>query len=312
MTLETPTGRAPSFPEEKGPSSSRQRESGRLTLAVAGELWMQAGAYVGLRRRERPDAARLMVAIADSADDRGPRIPEHWVPRLPGDIPCREVLGPNTLRVALPGGEAVLKRLGPEGRGRFGWPRVRSAARRFHDLAHRVRAAGVSTPRVLGFWERVLRPRQAFSWVLTEYVRAPSIWVLRDAGVFGDPSARRRCTLAVAACVARLHRAGLFSDDLHPSNLLMADDEVWVVSLGAMQEARWVRPRARDLESLGRSFAAVEVGPMERARFLAAYVGRVPEARAVRAGWVEAVVKEATRRQRRELQAQRDPSEDLS
>lgn len=171
-------------------------------------------------------------------------------------------------------------------------------------LACRLRAQGLPTPRVIA--ARAVRSRP-FGWRLALVsARVEGVFDAAEAlermrqGSLGFP-ARRRLLACVGELVGRLHAVGFLHADLHPRNLLLAEDlsAAWVLDL---DRGRFASPlgRAARRANLRRLYRAVR---RREARgrsfltrgdylgFLRAYLrGLGPEARASadwRADWRE-------------------------
>lgn len=140
-------------------------------------------------------------------------------------------------------------------------------------LASRLRAAGFSTPRVVA--ARALRTRP-FGWRL-------ALVSARVEGVFDAAEAlermrrgalertgRRRALATLGELVGRLHATGFLHADLHPRNLLLAEDlaTAWVLDL---DRGRFVTPlgRAARRDNLRRLYRSVRRREARGLAFLA-------------------------------------------
>lgn len=249
-----------------------------ISAPLRGELRLRSERHVGARRRERPEIEAVLTALTEHAGRLGDARSEL---RAAG-LGLEGSLGARCVRLSGPRGDLVVREVSG-----------RRAAFRAHARAHALRAVGVWSPRVLG----VAGPARGRGpgWVITEHVSAPDLAALTEAGVLGDPSERRRVLRLAARGLAALHAAGWVHPGIAPERLLVLEDGVCFLGLEALRRARSRRARARDLARLSVLARTEVVGPVERGRFLAAYVGRVAEPRAARAAWAAEWARERAR-----------------
>ena len=245
----------------------------RLVRPSAGLAAAARPAWVGARRRERVDVQSLLETCAEPGPGgrsaSGPPAP----PPLPAGQSLVEARGPGRFVVETAEGRALLERRPPTG-ARFG----PSAAARAHRMAHALRAAGIETPRVLAYLERPRQPARGDSWLVTEWLRAPSLAELEAAGVLGDPAEQARVGHAVARSLAALHAAGFVHPGLHPGRVLVTEAGIALLRPEAARRSRSGAARQEDLRRLWRP----EHGGLSGLRWLRTYVGPRPDARAAR------------------------------
>lgn len=251
---------------------------------IRGEVALAGHGFHGRCRREASAIEGLLEALAQSPElEALISDPEVLRAVLPAPFTAVRALGPGSMRVDSPEGALVLYRSPAES------PRATPAAVFAQAHAHSLLALGVRTPRVLG-WIAPERGGEAPSWWVTPYLSAPSLAELRDAGVWGDPQERRRCVLALADALGRMHRHGWVAPRLYPNRVLVDDEGVLILDPEFLQRGS-LAARRRELLRIAEDFSADEIGPMEHLRFLQRYLGPVAGGRALRAEWIDALTR---------------------
>jgi tRNA A-37 threonylcarbamoyl transferase component Bud32 len=152
--------------------------------------------------------------------------------------------------------------------------------------------AGFAVPAPLAASEQVSAGVIETSWIFSEALtraRVFSRFIERGHAPPDQESRRRREALReVAACVRRLHDAGLFTSDLQETNLMLDEEQgkiaIRFVDLDGFRRLNRVswRRRRRNLVQLDRSVGRF-MSRTERLRFLYTYLGAGRDRVAVRA-----------------------------
>jgi len=132
---------------------------------------------------------------------------EFWRSVLPPGYKFIRPLGERTIHFRAAQGEIVdlVLRYAPprprKGLRRLTGPVQHSRAQRRYMWSQRIRALGINTPRSLGFLESAEDPSFENSFVVSEYVAAPTILEFRDDKLVG---------------ILRSHQNAAFEKNIHP------------------------------------------------------------------------------------------------
>ena len=257
---------------------------------MRGEALIAGFGYGGIRRQERVDVAELLGACVQIKDPESVLLdPNNVHDLMPPGFLVRDQMSASSLRIRAPQGDVILKLLPPVGsQGSWLQPSTRSYARRAHTFAHRLMAAGVGTPRVLGFADRQRRPTAGRSWLVTEYVRAPTLAHLRDAGVLDHEHEQKRCSISLAKCLSRLHTHQLFHGRVQAQSFLVLEREVLISDIESMVPGWHPQVPQQNFERLVHEFGH-HLTRSTVVRFLKTYLGPVPDARLRRAALIDVV-----------------------
>lgn len=170
-----------------------------------------------------------------------------------------------------------------------------AAHREWRGLSMLARA-GLSAPRGLG----LARTADGDTLVIIQWVDAPTLWQLLDR-LTDD---RRPPLMRVAEAVAALHAAGLAHGDLHPGNVLMAENGPVFVDLQRVRRARPSgRRQRRDLGLLDYSLRQLGVSRTDRLRVLQRALSLTDAQPAARRAGTRAAVGQAERTSTRQTRA---------
>ncbi|MEQ8280382.1 MAG: lipopolysaccharide kinase InaA family protein [Deltaproteobacteria bacterium] len=200
---------------------------------------------------------------------------DEWVDALPADFAPVGQLSANAVRVQAGDFDLVLKRV-PADHIRWWASPVAvfqgSRARRAFEWSHRLRAFGITTPRPLAYLERRRGPRFAPSLFVAEYVEAPTLERLRDAGL--EDTDKRQLIDRVAGLLATMHARRLLHADFHVGNVLVAPEALYVLDLESMRPyGRRSGVVLKNLVRLNRDFLDLGlVTSADRMRFLDRYL----------------------------------------
>lgn len=266
-------------------------------MGYAGTLCLRdsrAAVWVGEHRPDLLDLRGIFTRLIELRPDENLPTPA-WRQALPPEVHLIRLLGPRTAHVHYPGApvpDLVIK-MSPA-RAPSAWrqltARVRhSRAQRAYLWAHRLRAIGIDTPRPLGFVERETAPTLHPSFVVSEYVFAPTLVEIRDRGFVTaegrDFLAEKRAVVQRTAELLRtLHAHGIFHGDLHAGNLLVSDEGLMLIDLESLRTLRLPgRAPLKNLVRLNRDFLDTRlITTADRLRFLAHYLRHQPDPRAAR------------------------------
>ncbi len=156
----------------------------------------------------------------------------------------------------------------------------RSPALRCWANGHAVRDRLLPTPRPLAVWHRRRLGLAHEGYVVTELVPGAADLHRFVAGLERLPAAERRGLLRgvlerTAVLVRELHRRRLSHRDLKASNVLVADDQVWLIDLVGLAPRKRLS-RARRVQNLARLHASFFRSPAltraDKLRFLRTYL----------------------------------------
>lgn len=227
--------------------------------------------------RVRPASAGLRKLLAAALED-------DWLDALPAELPPVGLLSATATRIRIEDEniDVVVKRIPPD---RPRWyellatPWQRSRAHRAYAWSHRLRAHGIVTPRPLAYIERRSASRLAPSVVISEHVAAPTLEELRDRDLSNTD--KRVLIDRVASLLAKMHNLRLLHADFHVGNLLVHDDELYVLDLESMRPyGRSARVAMKNLVRLNRDFLDTSmVSRSDRMRFLDRYLRHAADRR---------------------------------
>jgi hypothetical protein len=245
----------------------------------------RAERWVGEHRPELIDLTSLLQHLIELEPEEAPSL-ERWRIALPEHATLVRLLGARTAHIRIKGGavlDVVVKLMLPHVRGAFRKlaEQVRhSRAQRAYLWAHRLRALGIETPRPLGFVERAERPALEKSFVVTEYVFAPSLIEFRDQKLLERRGRealleKRALIQRVAELVRELHRRGLSHAELGADHLLVpTEGPILLVDLDRVEElGTSARSPLAHITRLCRDFKRGSgLTRTDRMRFLATYL----------------------------------------
>lgn len=220
--------------------------------------------WAGACRPGADDIRQILESVALSED---------WADALPPHAAPVGMLSENVLRIRVDGADhdIVVKRIPSERRA---LPAVlrRSRAARAYEWAHRLRAFGFATPRPLGYVERRNSPSRAPCVIACEYVEAPTLEQLRDRKLAGVD--KRSLIERLARLFAGLHERKLLHADLHVGNILVTDEDLYVLDLESMRPLGTTsRVVTKNLVRLNRDFLDTSlISNSDRMRFLDRYL----------------------------------------
>lgn len=251
----------------------------------------RSGLWVGEHRPDLIDLRGIFTRLVELQPGENLPTPA-WRQALPPEVHLIRLLGPRTAHVHYPGAgipDLVIKMSQP--RTSNAWRQLtakvrHSRAQRAYLWAHRLRAIGIETPRPLGFVERADAPTLHPSFVVSEYIFAPTLVEIRDRR-FATADAReflaekRALVRRLAETLRTLHRNGVFHGDLHAGNVLVTDDAIMVIDLESLRDLRLPgAARFKNLVRLNRDFLDTRlITTADRMRFVAHYLRHVPDPR---------------------------------
>ncbi len=252
----------------------------------------RSATWVGEHRPELIDLRGVFARLVDMQPEENLPTPA-WRQALPPEVHLIRLLGPRTAHVHYPGAQVpnlVIKMSLP--RPSNAWrqltARVRhSRAQRAYRWAHRLRAIGIETPRPLGFIEREDAPTLHTSFVVSEYIFAPTLMEIRDRGFATEGgrdflAEKRALVQRMAETLRTLHAHGVFHGDLHAANVLVTPDAIMLIDLESLRDLRLPgQAPLKNLVRLNRDFLDTRlITTADRLRFLAHYLRHAPDHRA--------------------------------
>jgi hypothetical protein len=239
--------------------------------------------WVGEHRPELIDLRPLFEHLAEMEPEQTPSL-ERWRIALPESATLVRLLGERTAHIRMRGAavpDLAVKLVLPFSGGavRKLAEQVRhSRAQRAYLWAHRLRALGIATPRPLGYLERAQRPALEKSFVVTEYVFAPTLIEFRDQRWLErrgrDTVLEKRALIRRVADLLRdLDARGVLRSEPSLEHLLVPEDGALVLvdlDTNLATKARWKGP-VPGLARLERAFAR-PLSMTDRMRFLDAFV----------------------------------------
>jgi len=248
--------------------------------------------WVGEHRPELIDLSGIFSRLIEMVPGENLPTPA-WRQSLPPEVHLVRLLGPRTAQVhwrEAPIQDLVIKLSMPKATSTWRQitARVRhSRAQRAYLWAHRLRALGIETPRPLGFMEHQDGPALNPSFVVSEYIFAPTLVEIRDRGLAtADPRTsdffreKHEVLQHVAELFRTMDARGVFHGDLHAGNLLVDGPRVLVLDLESVRTMRVPgrSPMLANLVRLNRDFLDTRlVTTSDRLRFLSHYLRYVPD-----------------------------------
>jgi hypothetical protein len=235
--------------------------------------------WVGEHRPELIDLRSLFEHLSEMEPEEAPSL-ERWRIALPESAMLVRLLGERTAHIRMRGAgvpDLAVKLLLPSGGGAFRKlaEQVRhSRAQRAYLWAHRLRALGIDTPRPLGYLERAQRPALEKSFVVTEYVFAPTLIEFRDQRWLErrgrDTVLEKRALIRRVADLLRdLDAKGALRFELSLEHLLVPEQGALVL-VDLEPKTRWRGP-VPGLARLERAFQR-PLSRTDRMRFVDAFV----------------------------------------
>ena len=169
-------------------------------------------AWVGAHETEFIDLTTLFTSVVEASFSE-PLENEFWRSVLPEGYSFIRQLGERTIHFRAAQGEIVdlVLRYAPprprKGLRRLTGPVQHSRAQRRYMWSYRLRSLGINTPRPLGFIESAAEPSFEDSFVVTEYVCAPTLLEFRDDKLVG---------------ILRAHQNAAFEKNLYSTRLSKA------------------------------------------------------------------------------------------